>query len=301
MTFCAECKNNIIEHMPENDCCRASRLYGMLLFARSFSRDKIICASEHREVVSHFVDLVASAGLPVETVEQGKTAREYSACISSQDATERLLADFGHTGEELNLRIQKENLHCGRCLGNFVAGAFLTGGSVTNPSSGYHLEFTTYRKNLCGDFEELLRSCGFEPKLGKRGYLKTLYFKNSSTIEDILTYMDASDSSLKLMNEKILKDIVNSVNRRTNCENANIDKMVNAASADIELINKIKASGADAAMSQELREMMQLRCDNPDLPMAELGALADPPISKSGVNHRLRKIREKARLLTETE
>lgn len=299
MTFCAECKEDIIENIPENDCCRASRLYGMLMFARSFSADRILCASEHETVVMHFAKLLEFAGLSNNQFSFGKSAREYSVCVSAHDAAERILADFGHSGDELSLRIQTDNFQCSRCAGNFIAGAFLTGGSVTSPSSGYHLEFTTYRKNLCGDFEQLLRSCGFEPKLGKRGYLKTLYFKNSSSIEDILTYMDASDSALKLMNEKILKGIVNSVNRRTNCENANIDKMVNAASADIELINLIRSSGADTSMSQELREMMQLRCDNPDLPMAELGALANPPISKSGVNHRLRKIRQQAQLLKE--
>ncbi|MDO4566610.1 MAG: DNA-binding protein WhiA, partial [Oscillospiraceae bacterium] len=181
----------------------------------------------------------------------------------------------------------------------FIAGAFLTGGTVTRPSSGYHLEFSTYKKNLCDDFEELLSETGYKPKRTSRGYLKVLYYKNSGVIEDILSFMGASSSAFELMNEKILKGIVNSVNRLTNCENANIDKTVNSAAQDIECIRLIKSRGGERQLSDELSELARLREENPELSMSELGALLNPPLTKSGVSHRLRKLRRLAAELRE--
>lgn len=291
MTFCASCKQDIVENVPESACCMSARLYGMLMFARAFSIEKITCASEHLSVVEHFSSLLADMGISSNEIKRKKSAREYSAVISSHDANERIFADYGYSGDEPSLRIITDNFLCDRCAANFIAGAFLTGGSVTRPSSGYHLEFTTHKKNLCDDFEALLVREGFEPKRTSRGYLKVLYFKSSGAIEDILAYMGASNSALDLMNEKIYKDIVNSVNRRTNCENANIDKTVNSAAADIECIELIAAHAGLHTLPDELRELARLRTEQPELSMSELAALIDPPLTKSGVSHRLRKLR----------
>ena len=294
MTFCASCKQDIVENVPESACCMSARLYGMLLFARAFSVEKITCASEHLPVVEHFSALLADMGIPAKEIKRRKSAREYSAVITSHDANERIFADYGYSGDEPSLRIISDNFLCERCAPNFVAGAFLTGGSVTRPSSGYHLEFTTHKKNLCDDFEMLLSQEGFEPKRTSRGYLKVLYFKSSGAIEDILAYMGAGNSALDLMNEKIYKDIVNSVNRRTNCENANIDKTVNSAAADIKCIELIESHAGLHTLSDELKELARLRKEQPELSMSELGALIDPPLTKSGVSHRLRKLRRVA-------
>lgn len=291
MTFCASCKQDIVDKLPESACCMSARLYGMLLFARSFTLERIACASEHKFVVEQFAALLLEMGLGESEIKRTKSAREYSAALVTREGAERVFADFGYSGDEPSVRIITDNFLCERCAAEFVAGAFLTGGSVTRPTSGYHLEFTTHKKNLCDDFETLLASEGFGAKRTSRGYLKVLYYKSSGVIEDLLTYMGASDSALDLMNAKIYKDIVNSVNRRTNCESANIDKTVNSAAADAECIELIKKLGGLQSLSDELRELAVLRVEQPELSMSELGALTDPPLTKSGVSHRLRKLR----------
>lgn len=271
----------------------------MLLFSRSFSKDKILCSSEHEFVADHFAYLLNELGVSRDKIIRGKSTREYSVSVRDRDTIDRIFADFGYTGDEPSVRLSDENFSCAGCAAAFVSGAFLVCGSVTRPSSGYHLEFTSHKKNLCDDFVALLESGDFAPKRTARGYLKILYFKNSTSIEDILTYIGAMNSSLELMNEKIYKDIVNSVNRRTNCESANIDKMVNSAMRDIECIKKLNECGDSRVLGDELRELARLRVENPELSMLELGALTEPPLTKSGVSHRLRKIRKIAEMAEE--
>ncbi len=301
MTFCALCKKDISENLPEKSCCCDAKLYGMLLFSKEFSTNEILCSSEHIDVITSFVSLLRDFGVNEDDIQFSSGVRDASARITNKDATERILSDFGYSGDEMTLRINRENLVCSSCAQSFIAGCFLTGGTVTSPESGYHLEFTSYRKNLVDDLEQVLKNAGYPPLRSQRGYLKVLYYKNSSQIEDILAFMGAVESSMELMNTKILREIVNGVNRRTNCENANIDKSVNAAAndrADIELI--YKKLGRDG-LPDELGSLAELRLENPDLTIAELGELLEHKLTKSGVNHRLRRIRALAASLRESE
>lgn len=299
MTFCAQVKQEISQYSNRNGCCTAAHLYGTLLFAKFFAIDRIVIASEHSFVVEHARQSLLEFGIQADTITQTKSVGGHSIRITDKQTLDRIFFDFGYTGEEPYIRILKQNFMCDACLASFIAGCFLTGGSITDPSKGYHLEFLTHKKNLFQDFADILAEQEFSPLQTKRGYAKVLYFKNSSQIEDVLTLMGAVNASLELMNTKIYKDIINTVNRRTNCENANIDKIVDSASRDKEAIEYIYQRKGKGHLSEDLRQIAQIRLDYPELPLSELGELLPTPLTKSGVSHRMRKIREEAKRLKE--
>ena len=172
----------------------------------------------------------------------------------------------------------------------FVAAAFLCCGTITNPQREYNLEFLSVRYNLILDFEALLMGHGFAPKHTRRQGSNVLYLKASEQIEDLLTLIGAPKSSLELMEVKIVKEVRNRVNRKTNCETANITKTVEAALEQIAAIRLIESSCGIQALDEDLRELARLRLENPDLSLRELGQALQTPISRSGVNHRLRRI-----------
>ena len=183
----------------------------------------------------------------------------------------------------------------------FLSGAFLACGAVSDPEKGYRVEFATQHQPLADDLAALLAEVLAPPKRTVRRNDYLLYYKESENIEDLLTYLGAPKSSLELMEVKIVKELRNRVNRATNCETANISKTVNAALAQIEDIRLIEASGGVGALDEELRELARLRLQNPDMSLRELGQALTSPISRSGVNHRLRRISEYAAELRKKE
>ena len=301
MTFCAQCKKDITETELEKSCCQAARLYGMLLFCKVFSRSQILLTSEHKFVVDHFAQLLADFGVQKSLLQRSHKTRDYCLQISDEKTIDRIYSDFGYSGDELNLRIKTENLVCDECIGAFISGCFLTGGTVTDPKKGYHLEFTTYRTNLLSDLFKLLDESGFEPRLAARGFGRMIYYKNSGTIEDLLTFMGAIDASLALMETKVEKDVKNRINRQVNCESANIDKTIEAAARDKEAIDYIFTRMGESWLPDELQEIARLRIANPDLSLTDLGGLLEAKLTKSGVSHRLRRIRQEADKLRQEE
>ncbi len=294
MTFCAQCKQDITETSLDKSCCQTARLYGMLLFCKTFSHTQILLTSEHKFVVEHFVDLLVETGIQKSVLKRSHKTRDFCVQISDEKTIDRLYADFGYSGDELNLRIKTANLTCDECIGAFIAGCFLTGGTVTDPRKGYHLEFTTYRTNLLNDLFKLLGESGFEPRTASRGAGRIIYYKNSGMIEDLLTYMGAINASLSLMETKVEKDVKNRINRRVNCESANIDKTVEAALKDRAAIEYILTRKGERYLSGELLEIAKLRTENPELSMTDLGSMLDKKLTKSGVSHRLRRLRDEA-------
>ena len=183
----------------------------------------------------------------------------------------------------------------------FLSGAFLACGAVSDPEKGYRVEFATQHQPLADDLAALLAEYLAPPKRTVRRNDYLLYYKESENIEDLLTYLGAPKSSLELMEVKIVKELRNRVNRATNCETANISKTVNAALSQIEDIRLIEASGGIGSLDEELRELARLRLQNPDMSLRELGQALTSPISRSGVNHRLRRISEYAAELRRKE
>lgn len=172
----------------------------------------------------------------------------------------------------------------------FVRGAFIAGGSVMNPKKNYHLEFTTSRYGLANDFSALLGELGIPPKSVMRKSKYVLYYKSCDDITDVLSVLGAVNSLMEYHNAKIVKEVRNNVNRTINCETANMNKTIDASVEQTRSIKKLMEKGVFDTLPDSLREIAELRLKYPDYSLKELGEAANPPIGKSGVNHRLRKI-----------
>jgi len=176
------------------------------------------------------------------------------------------------------------------CKRAFIRGAFMASGSMTDPNKGYHFEIVCRTPEQAARLQELMKEFETEPKVIERKNYYVVYLKEGSQIVDMLNVMEAYVSLMNLENVRILKEMRNSVNRQVNCETANISKTVNAAVkqiADIELIRDTE--GLDS-LPGPLREMALVRLEYPEAPLKDLGKYMNPPVGKSGINHRLRKL-----------
>lgn len=183
------------------------------------------------------------------------------------------------------------------CREAFVRGAFLGGGSVTDPQKGYHLEFGTRNREQALLLMQILEKDGFSSKLTSRKGYEIVYIKGSEEIADILGYMGASQGAFELLDVQIEKGMRNDINRRVNCENANADKAAMASSKHLVAIKKIKDAQKLDKLPDVLKEIAELREEFPEDSLKELGEKTNPPIGKSGVNHRLNRILEIAEAL----
>ena len=172
----------------------------------------------------------------------------------------------------------------------YIRGAFIGGGSVTNPEKTYHLEFVTHSEEYAIDLCKLINSFGLNSKVIQRKNSFIIYIKEGEQIVDLLNIIGAHTSLLELENIRIMKEMRNNVNRLVNCETANLSKTVNAAVRQVESIKLIQSSIGLQRLPKNLQEVAELRLSYPDESLKELGEMLDPPVGKSGINHRLRKI-----------
>jgi len=296
MSFSSQVKNELLKNEYENRCCKKSLLYGMALFSKQFSFRRITFQSENEgttELFRHLLKELCNIEAKIEVSPSGKS---FTVDISKKNAS-KLMSFFGHNSGEKNLVVNFSNFSCESCTKAFIAGAFLSCGTVSSPKKDYHLEFNVSYLNLAKSFITLFNEFELSPKLITRKGYHVVYFKDSEAIEDFLYIMGAVNSMFEMMNEKIVKEIRNSANRKANCETANIEKTVKASMPQIEAILKIKKKKGLDFLSAPLKEMAQARLDNPDLSLAELAASFEPPLSKSGANHRLKRIEEIAKEL----
>lgn len=178
------------------------------------------------------------------------------------------------------------------CKRAYLRGAFLSTGSMSNPEKGYHLEIVCKEEERAKEIKQLAKDFEAEPKIIERKGHYVVYWKEGSQIVDMLNVMEAYVALMNFENVRILKEMRNSVNRKVNCETANINKTVNAAVKQIEDITLIQEKIGLDELPVHLQEMAYVRLQYPDAPLKELGDYLDPPVGKSGVNHRLRKIAE---------
>ena len=172
---------------------------------------------------------------------------------------------------------------------------------MTDPRKGYHLELATSHLSVSREMLALMREMELEPKAAQRKGNAVIYFKQSDRIEDFLTTVGAPLAAMEVMNAKLEKDLRGSVNRRVNCDAANLDKAVEAAMTQVEAIRVLEEQGRLAALPEKLRETARLRLEHPEDTLAQLAQQCDPPITKSALNHRLRKLVELSREGTEDE
>ena len=185
------------------------------------------------------------------------------------------------------------------CRRAFLRGAFLAGGSISDPNKSYHFEIVCKTLEQAEQLRDIINSFAMEAKIVERKKHQVVYLKEGAQIVDMLNIMEAHVALMNLENVRILKEMRNSVNRKVNCETANISKTVNAAVKQLEDIVFIRDKAGLDGLPDNLREIALLRLENPDAPLKELGTFLDPPVGKSGVNHRLRRISEIAETLRE--
>lgn len=295
MSFSYSVKKELCSVITDKDrkyCC----LYGMLLFCKSFAPDSIIFQTENDLVCKLFRsladDVIGGSGVAeVNVTEKKNGVSLYSLSIPSESFREEIIYRYRISSRTLIHRIQTDIIDNNSVFA-FIAGAFLSCGSVTEPIKEYHLEFAVPYYELTQDLLALLTSVGINAKYTERKNVYVIYLKDSESIEDLLTLMGATMSSIDLMNVKIYKDVRNKANRIANCDSANIERTLKASErqiADIEYI--METEGLDN-LSPELRNAAEIRLENPDVSLKELGEMLDKPVGRSGANHRLKKLSE---------
>lgn len=187
------------------------------------------------------------------------------------------------------------------CRRAYIRGAFLAGGSISDPNKSYHFEIVCREIAQAKQLQDAINSFEMEAKIVGRKKHQVVYLKEGAQIVDMLNIMEAHVALMNLENVRILKEMRNSVNRKVNCETANISKTVAAAVKQLGDIEYIKQNAGLDSLPENLKEMALLRLEYPDTPLKELGTYLDPPVGKSGVNHRLRRISEIADELREKE
>lgn len=214
--------------------------------------------------------------------------REHVDAIRVLQAT-KLLDEYGEVSEDLSVvrNVVVQNSCCRRA---FIRGAFLASGSISDPEKFYHFEIVCATMPKAQQLRELIATFDIEAKIVRRKKYFVVYIKEGSQIVDILNVMEAPVALMELENIRILKEMRNSVNRQVNCETANINKTVSAAVKQMEDIRYIQATIGLDGLPDNLREMALVRLERPDATLKELGEALDPPVGKSGVNHRLRKL-----------
>lgn len=292
-TFSNTAKEELCRVPVGRKCCALAECYGLLLYCNTFSPQEIRLITENRALVTRLPRLFRRAfgitlGAPAR--REGR-ATKYVFTLTDRDKIRRIFDAFGLTGSKLvahhiNLAVLEEEC----CRASFLRGAFLAGGSVTDPTKRYHLELVTDHFNVSRQTYSLLLEMGFEPKESSRAGNFIVYFKQSSAIEDFLTLIGAPVAAMELMALKVEKDMRNAVNRKVNCDTANVSKTVEAAMQQIEAIEKIERTTGLDALPHKLRETARLRLNNPEMSLSELAAAAG--MTKSCLSHRMRKLIE---------
>ena len=288
-------KNELFKRDNSNDCCDFAELSGMMLFGSNITLKRIRFATENEDVLERYITLADKFDMKVGVTRTSDLSSRCLAGISDKDDISRLAERLGIIDSATGLikyRISGEVIKNECCVRAFVKGAFLGGGTVIDPKKAYNLEIITPYMGLYNDFLDLLTKSGFEFKTVMRKSKYVLYTKRSEVIEDFLSFIGAFNAQMELINIKIDKEIHNSFNRSINIESANYDKTIDASVKHIKAIEKIENKIGLDELPPDLKEIAILRLDNKSMSLQELGKLLNPPLGKSGVNHRLKKIIE---------
>lgn len=269
---------------------RFACLYGFLLFCRMLTPERICFQTESEissEVFGSLFQNVFHSRISCGKNERKGGSVLYSYDIEDVSLIKRIFDKYKIAGQE---RTINSGIIATNSLGVFTAGVFMACGSVNDPSKEYHLEFSVPQKRLSQELSVLLGDIGVSAKTVIRRGQHIVYIKESESIEDVLTFIGAQQCTLELMNVKIWKDVRNKANRIANCDSANIDKVVRAAMKQIEDIRLIQQNRGLDSLSQELREIAEIRLENRDMSLQEIGDSLSVPLSRSGVNHRFKKL-----------
>lgn len=293
MSFSTEVKNELCRVSMQRVCCTRAEAYGALLHASAFSHKEIRLNTENAAVARRLQALLQRAFFVV--CEPQRVGQKHQLILTDAEQIGRIFDALGydrksHITYHLNRNVLEEDC----CIASFLRGAFLMAGTVAGPDKKSHLELKTARQSLAGEETSLLLDLGLSPKQMRRGSAHILYFKDGTSVEDFLTRIGAPRAAMELMEAKVEKNIRNTINRQVNCETANLVKAADASARQIAAIRAVLDAHGEEGFPENLRETVRLRLEYPTDSLAELAQRFDPPISKPGLSHRLKKIIELA-------
>ena len=293
MSFSAEVKTELCRTMLSASCCARAELYGVLLCCNTFTAREIRIITENEDFARRLPRLLQKAFEMEFDRLPSEEEHKFIFQITEEKKLTEIINSFGFDPRQnsvlhINFGLLEEDC----CRSSFLRGVFLSGGSMTDPTRQYHLELATSHVQASRELQALLKDMGHRPRQVTRGGYQVTYFKTSEQIEDLLTAIGAPVKAMELMNTKVEKDLRNGVNRRVNCEAANLDKAVDAAQEQLEAIRILYELDRVESLPDKLKETIILRETYPELTLAQLAAEFDPPLTKSCLNHRLRKLIE---------
>ncbi|MGB9839017.1 DNA-binding protein WhiA [Thermovenabulum sp.] len=305
MSFSSELKEEISK-ITDKDCCGLAELSALIKMSGGMSPrgDSIVITvhTENAAVARRFIQLMKK----YETVEfeitvEKEKLRNKNLYLVKAFSREKKMEEFlskigiisvknGKITLEEGIKFKIFKKRC--CKKAYLRGAFLGGGSISDPKRAHHLEFITNNIKIAHDLSKLMEEFNISSKITRRKEKYVVYLKNGDNIKDLLGLMGANESLLKFENERVLKDMRNNVNRLVNCETANLNKTIDAAFNQMEFIIFLKEKGILPKLSPVLQEIAEMRLKFPELSLKELGQIMDPPLSKSGVSHRLKRLKQ---------
>ena len=298
MSFSKETKAEICSAPIDTPEYRKAAAYGMALFSRTFSASAVSYTTESRPAAMLYSEIISSmtgaiVEIRVKLTRRGGENSVFTLSVPDKNDCQRIFEYFGHSASRPNLRINRANIENDQCVPYFLRGVFLVCGNVTDPDKDYHLEFVVPHKNLAADLEKLISDIeeidtGPHTVYRKGSYV--VYIKGSDNIEDMLAYIGAGMSSLSIIQSKMFKSVRNRINRQINSETANINKTAEASAKQLKAIEIISEKRGLDSLPDELKELAELRMENPEYNLRELGASLSKPLSRSGVNHRLNRL-----------
>ncbi|MPM20215.1 putative sporulation transcription regulator WhiA [bioreactor metagenome] len=311
MSFSAETKNELARIISDNPCCNITELAALVRLAGSiqivgYKKLNLKITTELNSIARKIFKLLKqnfgiNTTISVNKNQMLKRNNSYVLMVTSEMGAEKLIKELGILAPgdgfyTLN-KVPTNLMEHDECKRAFIRGAFLGGGSISDPGKNYHMEFVTNNEDFAESLKELINSFGFNCKIVARKNNYVVYLKESEQISDLLSIIGAHNALLSLQSTKIVKAMRNNVNRIVNCETANLSKTVNAAVRQVENIKLIQATIGIHSLPENLQEIARLRVEYEDMSLKELGEMLEPPIGKSGVNHRLRKLEEIANKL----
>lgn len=298
MSFSQDVKNEILRRRPQKPCCVTAAAYAVACFGKYFDERGVVLQTESEGTAEFARRMYARCGIIGNVLRRDRPAGpifEFSVKDPAQVA--KMLALFGHTGRETTLRINPALLKCQGCVQAFIATAFLCCGTANDPEKGYSIEFLSPRHQLSSQLEGMLAQQDLRPHRAQRKGAVTVYVKSGDGIEDLLTFMGAGNAAMRVMDQRLYKDVRNKTNRLSNCETANMGKSVQAAVQVQRAIRALEAAGALKTLPEPLQQAARLRTKYPDLTLAQLAEKFDPPLSKAGLSQRFKRIQQAAQRL----
>lgn len=298
ISFSGSAKAEMCRSFPQKKCCALAQCFGILLFCNSFTNDGLRIITESRDFASILPKLFRKAfSVSFDMIPGDDETGKLTFIIYEREKIATIMTAYGFDpGDTLALHINLPVVEDECCKTAFFRGAFLAGGSVTDPAKGYHLELTTTHQSVAREAYTLVQDIlGFYPKTVARAGSQILYVKNSELVSDCLTYLGAPVAAMGIMEARLEKELNNKVNRRCNCDEANTSKVVEAAQEQLSAIRMLKSKRILKGLPEKLKQAAIAREKNPEASLTELAAMMNPPITKPAMNHRLKKLIEMAK------